>query len=104
MKKYEKDEIQKLPPKYRPIRAWGYFGLNILFAIPVIGWICLIVFACSKKNIVRRSYARSFFCGLIIAVIVVGIMLILSFTVLKDVLGPVLEQIMQAFPQGGAGA
>ncbi|MCH5152667.1 MAG: hypothetical protein J1F68_01730 [Clostridiales bacterium] len=74
MTKYEKDEIRQLPNKYKPIGAWGYFGYNILFSIPVIGLICLIVFACSNSNINRRSYARSFFCVLILALIVVGIL------------------------------
>lgn len=73
MKKYEKEEIAKLPSKYKPVGAWKYFGYNILFAIPVIGWICLIVFACSGKNIVRRSYARSYFCVFFIVLLIVGI-------------------------------
>ena len=30
---------------YTPIGMWGYFGYEILFAIPVIGWLCLIIFA-----------------------------------------------------------
>ena len=75
MKRREKDEIATLPDKYRPLGAWKYFGLNILFAIPVVGWIFLLVFCFSSGNINRRSYARSFFCiwfiVIIIAVIVV---------------------------------
>ena len=101
MKQHEKDEIKQLPSKYKPIGAWGYFGLNILFAIPVVGLICLIIFACSGSNINRRSYARSFFCGLILAVILIGIIAILSFTVLKDVLAPYLEMLQQMLQGGG---
>ena len=66
----EKNEINSLPPEYRPLGAWTYFGLNILFSIPIIGQIFLIVFCFSGSNINRRSYARSFFCGFIIALIV----------------------------------
>ena len=61
---------QDLPPKYKPIRAWGYVGYNILFSIPLVGLILLIVFAVSDENINRRNYARSFFCVLLIAVLV----------------------------------
>ena len=100
MKQFEKDEIRELPSKYKPIGAWGYFGLNILFSLPVIGLICLIVFACSSKNIVRRSYARSFFCGLIIAVVILAVVLILAFTVFKGEVAAVLEQLKQMVPAG----
>ncbi len=61
---------QDLPPKYKPIRAWGYVGYNILFSIPLVGLILLIVFAVSDENINRRNYARSFFCVLLIAALV----------------------------------
>ena len=33
-----------VPPEFRPLGAWAYFGLSILFSIPVIGLIFLIVF------------------------------------------------------------
>ena len=65
--------------EYRPIRAIGYVGYMWLFLIPIIGWICLIVFACSNKNINRRNFARSYFInlliGAIIGVIVAGVMI-----------------------------
>ena len=79
MKQQEKDEIKRLPSKYKPIGAWGYFGYNILFSIPVIGFICLVIFACSGSNINRRSYARSFFCVWIIALVVFGIIVAIGF-------------------------
>ncbi len=50
-----------------PLSPWAYFGLSILFALPVIGFIFLIVFSVSNDNINRRNYARSFWCALIIA-------------------------------------
>jgi len=73
MKDFEKAEIQTLPPKYRPLGAWTYFLYTILFAIPFIGQIILIVFALSDSNINRRSFARSFFCTLILALIIGGV-------------------------------
>lgn len=50
--------------KYKPLSPWAYFGYNILFSIPVIGFILLIVFSFSNDNINRRNYARSFFCNI----------------------------------------
>ena len=57
------------PKEFKPISAWGYVGYTILFAIPVIGFILMIIFSFSKKNINRRNFARQFWCYLLIAVI-----------------------------------
>ncbi len=55
-----------LPEEYRPLGPWAYFGLNLLFSIPVVGFIFLIIFSCKRSNINRRNYARSFWCAWII--------------------------------------
>lgn len=61
-----------IPEEYRPISMWGYFGYQILFAIPLIGWIMLLVFAFGgTKNINLRNFARSYFCMLIIMVLLI---------------------------------
>ena len=69
-----KDYSSKLPSEYRPISMWGYFGYQILFAIPVVGSIFIIIFALSADNINLRNFARSQFCIFIIwfAVLMVG--------------------------------
>ncbi|MCR5618351.1 MAG: hypothetical protein K6F83_08685 [Clostridiales bacterium] len=64
-------------PKYKPLTAWQYFWLQILFAIPVVGFVFLIVFSISPANINRRSFARSYFCVYIVAIVLI---LILVFT------------------------
>ena len=63
-------EKHYLPKEYRPISAWGYVWINILFSIPLIGLICLIAFCFSDANIARRNYARSFFAALLLLVII----------------------------------
>ncbi|MDE6597543.1 MAG: ABC transporter permease [Clostridia bacterium] len=78
MTNIEKEEINRLPAKYRPLGAWAYFGYQLLFSIPLVGLICIIVFACSGDNINRRSYARSFFCVYIIVGIVLIIVLVVG--------------------------
>ena len=100
MKKYEKDEISRLPNKYKPLGAWRYFGYNILFSIPVIGFIFLIIFACSSNNINRRSYARSFFCVLLIVLVVFGIALALLALGLGGGLLEKLREFVQGIIQG----
>ena len=91
MNAYEKNEIAQLPAQYRPIGAWGYFGLTILFAIPLLGFILQVVFALSSSNINRRSFARSFFCIYIVA-IVVALVIVFSGVGL-GVLSGLLEQL-----------
>lgn len=59
-----------IPEEYRPISMWGYFGYELLFSIPCIGFILLIVFALGgTKNVNLRNFARSYFCFLIIVVV-----------------------------------
>ncbi len=66
MSKYNYDGSSQ----FKPISAWGYVGYSILFSIPIIGLVFLIVFAFSSGNINRRSYARSYFCWLLIVIII----------------------------------
>lgn len=57
---------------YTPISMWGYFGYQLLFAIPLIGQIIILIFAFGgTKNINLRNYARSTFCLFIICLVVV---------------------------------
>lgn len=72
---------QKIPEMYRPLGAWAYFGYQLLFALPIVGFICLIVFSCDSSNLNRRNFARSYWCSLLISVIIsVFIVLILVAT------------------------
>ena len=50
-----------LPPELRPLSPWAYFGYEILYAIPLVGWIFLICHALAAQNINKRNFARSFF-------------------------------------------
>ena len=62
-----------VPAEYAPISMWGYFGYELLFSIPCIGFIFLIVYAISAKNVNLKNFARSYFCYLIIVLIVCAI-------------------------------
>lgn len=61
---------QTIPSEYKPISMWGYFGYEILFAIPFIGWLLLLIFALGgTQNVNLKNFARSYFCLLIIIII-----------------------------------
>ena len=66
-----------VPEEYKPISMWGYFGYEILFAIPVIGWIFIIIFALTAPNVNLKNFARSQFCLLIIGIVLAILMTIL---------------------------
>lgn len=58
--------------EYKPISMWGYLGYEILFSIPIVGFILLIIFSVggtSNKNL--KNFARSYFCYFIIAIVLV---------------------------------
>lgn len=68
-------EINNIPEKYRPITMWGYFGYQILFSIPVVGFIFLVVYALGgTKNVNKKNFARSYFCYLLILIVIMAIM------------------------------
>lgn len=50
------------PDVFKPLSPWTYFGLSILFSLPVVGFIFLIIFSVSDANINRRNFARSYWC------------------------------------------
>ena len=53
MKSHEKQKFRAFPRKYRPLCGVGNIsGITYYSSIPLIGFICLIVFAVSDSNIV----------------------------------------------------
>lgn len=63
-----------LPPELEPLSAWAYVGYSILYAIPVIGFIFLIIFSISDKNINRRNFSRSYFLIALIAIVAIVVL------------------------------
>ncbi len=73
MNSYEQEYI---PDEYKPISMWGYFGYQILFAIPLVGFILLLVFSFGgTRNVNLRNFARSYFCLTIVGLIIIGLIL-----------------------------
>ena len=74
-------QAPQIPAEYKPISPWGYFGWNLLFSIPCIGFIVLIVFALGgTQNINLKNYARSFFCMFLLILIISIVIFILAAT------------------------
>ena len=60
-----------VPSECKPISMWGYFGYELLFGIPVIGFIILLVFAFGGSgNINVKNFARSKFCYVILLFVI----------------------------------
>ncbi len=67
-----------LPEPYRPLSPWAYFGLQILFSIPIVGLVFLIIFSFKRSNYNRRNFARSYWCGLIVVAALFVLVLVLA--------------------------
>lgn len=73
------NQNQNIPEELRPISMWGYFGYEILFSIPCVGLILLLVFAFGgTRNINLKNFARSYFCFLLLALVLFAIIFISS--------------------------
>lgn len=64
----EEDEPKKKASKNKLIKSLSYTGLMMLFSIPVIGWLCLIVFCLSKKNKNRVYFSRGYLLSRLLSV------------------------------------
>jgi hypothetical protein len=67
-----------LPDHLKPMGAWSYFGLQLLFAIPIVGLVFLIVFSFSRGNLNRRSFARSYWCAALVGVAIFVVFMIFA--------------------------
>ena len=64
----------------KPISMWGYFGYELLFAIPLVGFILILVFSFGgTRNKNLKNFARSFFCVWILVVVLLTILIIAGF-------------------------
>ena len=76
-------EENQLPEKFRPLSMWAYVGYQLLFTVPLVGFICLLVFAfgaSSNKNL--QNFARG-----VLALRVIAVVIAILITVLFMVLG-----------------
>jgi len=63
---------------YKPLGMWQYFGLQILFAIPFLGFILIILFSLGVgSNINLRNFARSYLCAFIVIIVLLAVLCII---------------------------
>lgn len=60
--------VPQIPDEYQPMSPWAYFGYEILYAVPVVGWIFLVAHAIGARNINKRNFARSYFVIYVLAI------------------------------------
>ena len=77
------------PEQFRPLSPWAYFGYTILFGLPLIGFIFLIIYSFDDSRINRRNFARSYFCVLLIVIILIALLFATG----------VLAKLFSAIPQ-----
>ncbi len=88
-----KEELNSIPREFKPISIWGYFGYEVLFAIPVIGLIFMIIFSFSKnKNL--RNFTLSHFCLLVIFLVIIIAALALG---AGEILGEIAEDYFDLY-------
>ena len=67
-----------IPSEYKPISPLGYVGYQLLFSIPIIGFIFLIVYAVGgTSNINVKNFARSYFVIMLIVFVLIFILVFL---------------------------
>ena len=89
-----------VPAENKPLSPWAYLGYSILFAIPLVGFVMLIILSTkAARNVNLRNYARSYWCALLIGVIL-GIVLAIIGLILTLVLGQSLSAIFSSLASG----
>ena len=91
----------RLPKKYKPLSGWAYWGYNILFHIPVLGFIFLLIFSFNNKNINRRNFARSWWPVRFIGFLLVALIVFLFLRKIPELLNT-LQGLMEQLALAGA--
>lgn len=79
------------PREFTPMSPWAYVGYRILFAIPVVGFVLLIVFSFIDGNIARRNFARSYWCELLLGLGILTIVILVLVLIFGVALGDLGE-------------
>lgn len=84
----------RIPPEYKPLSPWAYFGWSLLYSIPFVGFVLLIVMSFAPRNKNHKNFTRSYWCGALIALGIVVVTLILAAAIGGiDSIGYMLEDL-----------
>lgn len=78
----EEEKRKSIPEEYQPLSMWTYFVYEIVFSLPIIGFIMLLIISLGKtKNKNLKNFARSYFCFQILSISLITILLILFISI-----------------------
>lgn len=84
--------------KYAPMTSWGMAIQLILMAIPVVGFVLMVIWACGGcRKIARRNLARANLILLIIAIVLTIVAALLARFAFSDVITRVFEEILPGY-------
>ena len=92
---YQAQQIYTQPapdPTSKVVGTGAYFGLMLLFAIPIIGQIACIIMAFAPKNKNIKHFARAQLIWMVIAIVLIGILVALI-TLLTNSLMDYINQL-----------
>lgn len=81
-------------PEFKPLSPWAYFGYNLLFAIPIVGFICNLVFCFADGNRNRKNYARSIWVSSLFVLIFSVVVIVVLSIAIKSGNGGQLELLV----------
>lgn len=80
-------------PTNKVVGTGAYFGLMLLFALPIIGQIACIILAFAPKNRNLKNYARANLIWMIISIVLIGILIALISVLTNSLMGFIEEAI-----------
>ena len=80
------------PPVQKLMGPWAYVGWQLLFSIPLVGFILLIVFSFDNDNLNLRNFARSYWCAMLL-----GVILFILFIVAMLIIGTSFISLTETF-------
>lgn len=75
----------------KPVGFWAYFGLILLFAIPVVGFIACIVFMFAPQRKSMKNYARAVMAWMVINFVSTIAVLSILLSVVGNLLLPMIN-------------
>ena len=84
--------------KYAPMTSWGMAIQLILMAIPVVGFVLMVIWACGGcRKIARRNLARANLILLIIAIVLTVISALLARFLFAEDITRIFEQVLPGY-------
>lgn len=83
-------EDLSLEPK-KTVGFWEFFGLIVLFAIPVVGFIACIVFMFSPKRQTLKNYARAVFTWMAVRLVTTIAVVLLVLSIVGTMVMPAIN-------------